>query len=58
LVTVEIDKDVYLERYHHLLEENDIDIELIWGGRDSGKSHFVASHLLEQSITLIISVAC
>lgn len=52
MVEVEIDKDVYLPCYHHLLEENDIDIELLWGGRDSGKSKFVAQYFLEQSMML------
>jgi PBSX family phage terminase large subunit len=52
MVEVEIDKDVYLPCYHHLLDENDIDIELLWGGRDSGKSKFVAQYFLEQSMML------
>ncbi len=51
MIEVEIDKDVYLECYHHLLEENDVDIEIIWGGRDSGKSQFVAQYLTEQSMS-------
>jgi len=52
MIEVEIDKDVYLPCYHHLLEENDIDIELIWGGRDSGKSKFLSQYLPEQSMSL------
>lgn len=52
IAEVEIDKFVYLECYHHLLDENDIDIELIWGGRDSGKSKFVAQKLTEESMAL------
>lgn len=52
MIEVEIDKSVYLDCYHHLLDDNDIDIELIWGGRDSGKSKFVAQHLTEQSMAL------
>lgn len=52
MIEVEIDKDVYLDCFHHLLEENDIDIELIWGGRDSGKSKHVAMQLTEESMSL------
>ena len=50
MIEVEIDKDVYLECYHHLLEDNEIDIEFIWGGRDSGKSKFVAQKLVEDAL--------
>jgi phage terminase large subunit len=40
---VEICDDIYLDCFHHLLDLNDdIDIELIFGGRDSGKSKFLA----------------
>ena len=49
---VVIPQDAYLDCYQHLLEENDIDIELIWGGRDSGKSKFVAQYLTEQAMGL------
>lgn len=52
MIEVEIDKDVYLPCFQHLLEENDIDIELIWGGRDSGKSKFVAQLLTEEAMSL------
>ncbi len=51
MIEVEIDKDVYLPCFHHLLEENDIDIELIWGGRDSGKSKFAAQLLTEECMS-------
>lgn len=47
MIEVEIDKSVYLPCYWHLLEENDIDIELIWGGRDSGKSLFAGQITIE-----------
>ncbi|HET6255848.1 MAG TPA: phage terminase large subunit [Puia sp.] len=47
MIEVEIHKDVYLECFHHLLEPNDIDIEILWGGRDSGKSKFIAQILTE-----------
>jgi hypothetical protein len=56
MISVEIDKDVYLPCFHHLLPENpetpQIDIELVWGGRDSGKSKHVAMQLLEESMSL------
>lgn len=51
-VEVEIDKDVYLECYQHLLQDDGIDIELIWGGRDSGKSFFVGQKFTEDCMTL------
>lgn len=51
-IEVDIDKDVYLQCYHHLLEENDIDIEILWGGRDSGKSKFLSQFLPEQCMSL------
>lgn len=50
-VEIEIDQEVYLECYHHLLDTDDIDIELIWGGRDSGKSHFVAQLAVEECLS-------
>lgn len=40
-IQVEIPKRAFLPCYHHLLE-GDYDIELLWGGRDSGKSHQLA----------------
>ncbi len=52
MISVEIDKDVYLPCFQHLLDENDIDIELIWGGRDSGKSKHVAMQMAEESMAL------
>jgi hypothetical protein len=56
VIEVEIDKDVYLPCFHHLLPDapgsKDIDIELIWGGRDSGKSKFVAQLMTEESMSL------
>jgi PBSX family phage terminase large subunit len=52
MIEVEIDKDVYLECYHHLLEPAQIDIEILWGSRDSGKSQFVAGKLTEDCMTL------
>jgi PBSX family phage terminase large subunit len=51
-IQVEIDKQVYLSCFHHLLDDvEDIDIELIWGGRDSGKSIFLSQFMLEQCMS-------
>lgn len=52
MIEVEIDKSVYLECYHHLLEPNDIDIDILFGGRDSGKSKFLAQFTTELSLSL------
>lgn len=52
MIEVDIDKSVYLDCYHHLLDDRDIDIELIWGGRDSGKSKFIAQKLTEDCMAL------
>lgn len=43
--TIEIDEEVFLPCYRHLLE-SEADINFLWGGRDSGKSVFVAQKLL------------
>jgi phage terminase large subunit len=55
MIEVEIHKDVYLSCFQHLLSEadveTDIDIELIWGGRDSGKSKHVAMQLTEECMS-------
>lgn len=42
MIEIEINRDVFLDCFHHILDDDDVDIELIWGGRDSGKSQFVA----------------
>lgn len=49
---IEIDEEIFLSCYRHLLEANDIDIEFIWGGRDSGKSHFIAQKLILDCLEL------
>jgi PBSX family phage terminase large subunit len=49
---IEIDESIFLPCYQHILEDNDIDIEFIWGGRDSGKSHFVAQKLILDCLNL------
>lgn len=51
MIEVEIDKSVYLECYHHLVDDDPtIDIDILWGGRDSGKSQFVAQKLIDESL--------
>jgi phage terminase large subunit len=50
VIEIEIDKDVYLPCYRHILEDNDIDIELIWGSRDSGKSRFAGQLTIEETL--------
>lgn len=42
----QVQSDIFLDCYHHILEPNDNDIEFLYGGRDSGKSNFVAQKLL------------
>lgn len=44
-IDVDIDIDVFLPAYRHLLD-SDCDINFLWGGRDSGKSHFIAQKLI------------
>lgn len=51
-VDIEIDKEMFLECYWHLLDSPDIDIELIWGGRDSGKSQAAAQITIEDCLSL------
>lgn len=44
-VAVNIPRRAFLPCYRHLLE-SDADINFLWGGRDSGKSHFIAQRLI------------
>ena len=48
-INIDLD-EVALPVFRHLYEPNDIDIELVWGGRDSGKSRGVAQVLLIDSL--------
>lgn len=50
MIEVEIDKSVYLDCYQHLLEAAEIDIEILYGGRDSGKSKFIAQKLTDECL--------
>lgn len=46
-VNIEIDEDVFLPCYHHLLDETEFfDIDFLYGGRDSGKSRHIAMQLV------------
>lgn len=45
---INIPIEAFLPRYHHLINEGEeqIDIEFLWGGRDSGKSAHIARRLI------------
>lgn len=49
-VEVQIPLSVYLPCYRHLLDSK-ADINFLWGGRDSGKSHFIAQKLIEKCLS-------
>lgn len=44
-ITLEVDEEVFLSPYRPLLNST-ADIDFLWGGRDSGKSVFIAQRLL------------
>lgn len=44
-ISVSIPRKAFLPAYQHLLNSQ-ADINLLWGGRDSGKSHFIAQKLI------------
>jgi len=45
-ISVKISKEkTFLPAYHHLLDDQH-DVELLFGGRDSGKTHFIAQLML------------
>lgn len=50
MIEIEIDKSVYLDCYHDILDCDD-DVILIWGGRDSGKSQYIAQRLVEKCLS-------
>lgn len=52
MLEIELDQELFLPCYWHLLEPNDFIIEFVWGGRDSGKSQHVAQQLVKESIDL------
>lgn len=50
-IEIDIPRRAFLPCYWHLLENTD-DINLLWGGRDSGKSYFIASRLIMKCLLL------
>lgn len=50
-VLVKIPRKAFLPCYHHLLDSKS-DIDFLWGGRDSGKSRFIASILIIACLSL------
>jgi len=51
VIDIEIEDDVFLECYHHLVHDEDIyDIDFLYGGRDSGKSRHIAMQLVVSCI--------
>lgn len=48
-VEVVIPKRVYLPCYQHL-NNSTADINFLWGGRDSGKSHYIAQRLIRKCL--------
>lgn len=45
MLRVTIENDVFLPAYRHLVGSK-ADIHFLWGGRDSGKTHFLGQYLL------------
>lgn len=45
MISVNVPRRAFLPVYQHLLEST-ADINFLWGGRDSGKSHFIAQRLI------------
>lgn len=45
MIKFKIPRKAFLKAYQHLLN-SDANINFIWGGRDSGKSHFIAQRLI------------
>lgn len=50
-IDIEIDEEIFLPCYRHLLDSN-ANIDFIWGGRDSGKSHFSAQDYIKDCLNL------
>lgn len=49
-INIRIPKEAFIPVYRHLLN-NTADINFLWGGRDSGKSHFIAQRLIHKCLT-------
>lgn len=50
-MNITIPKKAFLPCYHHLLEDT-VDIDFLWGGRDSGKSAHIARQLIVDCLKL------
>lgn len=48
-IEVQIPNSVYLPCYRHLIYST-ADINFLWGGRDSGKSHYIAQRLIRKCL--------
>lgn len=48
---IRIPKKAFLDRFHHLSVDEDIDIDLIYGGRDSGKSRDTAQRYIVKCLS-------
>jgi len=48
-IEIQIPLSVYLPCYRHLINSA-ADINFLWGGRDSGKSHFIAQTLIKKCL--------
>lgn len=48
-VEIQIPSSVYLPCYRHL-NTSEADINFLWGGRDSGKSHYIAQRLIRKCL--------
>lgn len=49
---ITIKKDAYLDAFQHLINDDNIDIELLWGGRDGAKSWTIAELFVEYGMSL------
>lgn len=50
-VLIDIPRKAFLPCYHHLIDSTS-DIDFLWGGRDAGRSHFIASILIRACLEL------
>jgi hypothetical protein len=50
-VEIHISPSVYLPKYRHLVN-SEADINFLYGGRDSGKSHFIAQKMIRDCLKL------
>lgn len=50
-VDIQFDYDIFLPKYRSAVD-SDADIIILWGGRDSGKTHFAAQKLLKDCLEM------